>query len=84
MPSLKPVGTLVNNLDRALGLDSGDRSVGVLRHNITTIEQGAGHWRQLQCYVAVVIDRGYALYLPSRGSHLTIWLYGSKQDIVIS
>jgi hypothetical protein len=29
-------------------------------------------------------SRHVAMYFPWRGSHLTIWLLGSKQDMVIS
>ena len=36
-------GAPVNKLDGLLGLDGGDGLVHILRHNVSTVEQAAGH-----------------------------------------
>jgi len=41
--NLKTGGAPVDELDSALGLDLSDRGVDILRHNVTAVEQAAGH-----------------------------------------
>lgn len=40
---LETSGTPVDKLDGALGLERGDSSVGVVRHDVTSVQQAGGH-----------------------------------------
>merc|ERR1719285_805209 len=42
-PHLEASGTPVHKLDAALGLDGGDGSVDILGHDISSVEETAGH-----------------------------------------
>jgi len=62
---LEPSGTPVNELDAPLGLDGCDGGINVLWHNISTVEQTAGH---------VLSMTGIAL------DHLVGWLEAGVGD----
>lgn len=72
----------IDKLDGALGLDTRDSCRDVLGNDITAEEQAAGHWIVLEGGNDELYEN--SLYLPSRGSHLTIWLPVSKHEKVIS
>ena len=80
---LEASGAPVNELDRTLCLDDSNSSVDVLGDDITTVEKRARHCSTRQNQPLDNI-RGYILYLPSLGSHLTIWLPVSKHEKVMS
>jgi hypothetical protein len=68
---LEPGRAPVDELDGTLRLDAGHGTLGLLRRDLTTVEQAAGH-----CDINQTMTREwknlYELYLPSFGSHLTI------------
>merc|ERR1712113_340021 len=63
---LETSGTPVNKLDAPLGLDGGNGSVHVLRHNVTSVEEATGH---------VLAMTGVAL------DHLVGWLEAGVGDL---
>ena len=73
----------VDKLNRALGLNDANCSIDILGNDITTVEKSARHCSTRQNQPLDNI-RGYILYLPSLGSHLTIWLPVSKHEKVMS
>jgi len=59
----------VNELNGSLGLDAGNSSLNILRHDITTVKKGASHCAKIRNMNVRVMKR--VLYFPSLGSHLT-------------
>lgn len=83
MPYFEAGRAPVNKLDRPLSLNACNGSLYVLGDNITTVQQTTGHCDDLS---VICCQETYdnSLYLPSLGSHFTIWLPFSKQENVIS
>ena len=73
----------VNELDRASGLDDANCRINVLGHDVTAVEKRTRHY-QIWLKGRKILGPYDVLYLPSRGSHFTIWLPVSKHEKVIS
>ena len=78
-------GTPVNKLHRFLRFDLSNRHIYILGCNLKRIH--VLHWKSPICIIQLTSPRyrrHTAMYFPVRGSHLTIWYFGSKQAFVIS
>ena len=90
--------TPVDKLNRSLSLNSSNGSVDILRNNIAYKFSESEIRTSFQCLKILYLNKSYithyviiplykrqqAMYFPCLGSHLTIWLAGSKQALVIS
>jgi hypothetical protein len=76
---LETSGTPIDELDSTLRLDDADSDIGIFGDDIPTIQESTSHYINVRLrYEQETGDD--ILYLPSRGSHFTIWLPGSKQE----
>ena len=73
----------VNKLDRLFRFDVGHSSLDILGDNVPAEEETASHC-QIDEEIRKDEWKSAVLYLPSLGSHFTIWFPFSKHDKVMS